>query len=293
MVEFSSILEFRTAWFQSFLISNFSELRSGLKPSIEPQQLDYRKVRRRHSKTWTPWTRWTRWSPAGEAFQKELPVSPLTCVWLPSWAKLSHRDRKSQLEKIPTRRSSKMNKNPNATRFFRSFATVCNVWTFPRWHASSSGLPGALDCGWPACSLWQHREGYSKRHVQTAVLGSFKLGKVLVKMRFGKHADPAKTEETQRPVFFFLAWEKISVNSRLTPPLLCRSWSGSIQRGRLWQCHHVWLFHGRHSRLHGDIYHDSDEESSIYTTRSIQKSTQAVKWKFQTSRSSDWKKSRE
>lgn len=34
------------------------------------------------------------------------------------------------------------------------------------------------------------------------MLGSFKLGKVLVKMRFGKHADPAKTEETQRPVFF-------------------------------------------------------------------------------------------
>ena len=36
------------------------------------------------------------------------------------------------------------------------------------------------------------------------MLGSFKLGKVLVKMRFGKHADVAKTEETQRQCLFFV-----------------------------------------------------------------------------------------
>lgn len=225
-----------------FLIPNFqTELRSGLKPSIEPQPLDYLKVRRVTGATSIVGLPGDYPSPAGEAFQKELPVSPLTCVWLPSWAKLSQvepqrqkKSEKSQLEKrecstmhydcitcicvSPNNkiqqdpaRSSKMNKNPQ--RASPQFAMFEHVWTFPRWHASSSGLPGALDC-WIARlqSLATPRRLIIKSMSKACANGSATVGRKLQTWQgscqdaFWKACRSSKDwgdSETQSILFFF------------------------------------------------------------------------------------------
>ena len=207
---------------------------------------------------------------------------------------------------LPTTRSSKIQQDEQKST--TRFATVCNVWTclnisqVTRQFFWPAGSPWLLDC--PLAVFGNTEKVNNKKHVKSTCkrqcyggkeasnLARFLSRCVLESMPIQQRLRRLRDSER---FFFSLARErcgKMSVDSRLTPPLLCRSRSGSIQRGRLWQCHHVWLFHARHSRLHGDVYHDSDEESSIYTTSCIQKSTQAVKSEFQTSRS-DWKKSRE